>query len=235
MTDSNDDAKAGPRPYRVPPAEFRFKKGTCGNLKGRPPKERALVATKFGGQPGIGFESRIKAIAIEEAYRVITVREGDRIEKLPLIQAIVRKMGVNAANGNSRTQKIILNLVLGAEADRSAAAAELLRAAVEGKEYWAGIFAEYDRRGIERPEPIPHPDDVVINYKTGEVQIKGPVMTEQRDAQERALSYKKDLEKDLEKLTKAIEANPDDLELRRTHKELTKIVDWLRRGAPYAG
>jgi hypothetical protein len=235
MTDSNDDAKAGPRPYRVPPAEFRFKKGTCGNLKGRPPKERALVATKFGGQPGIGFESRIKAIAIEEAYRLITVREGDRIEKLPLIQAIVRKMGVNAANGNSRAQKIILNLVLGAEADRSAAAAELLRAAVEGKEYWAGIFAEYDRRGIERPEPIPHPDDVVINYKTGEVQIKGPVMTEQTDAQERALSYKKDLEKDLEKLTKAIEANPDDLELRRTHKELTKIVDWLRRGAPYAG
>ena len=62
----------------MPPAEFRFKKGTCGNLKGRPPKERALVATKFGGQPGIGFESRIKAIAIEEAYRLITVREGDR-------------------------------------------------------------------------------------------------------------------------------------------------------------
>jgi hypothetical protein len=54
-------------------------------------------------------------------------------------------MGVNAANGNSRAQKLILNLVLGAEADRSAAAAELLRAAVEGKEYWAGIFAEYDR------------------------------------------------------------------------------------------
>ncbi len=73
MTDSNDDAKTGPRPYRVPPAEFRFKKGTSGNLKGRPPKERALVTTKFGGQPGIGFESRIKAIAIEEAYRLITV------------------------------------------------------------------------------------------------------------------------------------------------------------------
>jgi hypothetical protein len=68
--------------------------------------------------------------------------------------------------------------VIGAEADRSAAAAELLRAAVEGKEYWAGIFAEYDRRGIDRPNPIPHPDDVVIDYKTGEVQIKGLVCTE---------------------------------------------------------
>jgi hypothetical protein len=125
--------------------------------------------------------------------------------------------------------------VIGAEADRCAAAAELLRAAVEGKEYWAGIFAEYDRRGIDRPEPIPHPDDVVINYKTGDVQIKGPVMTEQRDARERAISYKKDFEKDLKKCAEAIEKNPDDLDLGRTHKELTKIVDWLRRGAPYAG
>jgi len=235
MTDSNDDAKTGPRPYRVPPAEFRFKKGTSGNLKGRPPKERALVTTKFGGQPGIGFESRIKAIAIEEAYRLITVREGDRVEKIPLIRAILRKIGVNAANGSSRAQKTILNLVLGAEADRSAAAAELLRAAVEGKEYWASVFAEYDRRGIDRPEPIPHPDDVVIDYKTGEVRINGPVMTEQKEARETAISNKKKFEKDLKICTAAMEANPDNLELRRAHKKLTKVVDWLRRGAPFAG
>jgi hypothetical protein len=59
----------------------------------------------------------------------------------------------------------------------------LLRAAVEGEEYWANIFAEYDRRGIEQPDPVPQPDDVVIDYKTGEV-IKGPVMTEQKEARE---------------------------------------------------
>jgi hypothetical protein len=235
MIDSNDDPKIGPRPYRVPPAEFRFKKGTSGNEKGRPPKERALVTTKFGGQPGIGFESRIKGIAIEEAYRLITVREGDRVEKIPLVQAILRKIGVNAANGNSRAQKTILNLVLGAEADRSAAAAETLRAAVEGKEYWAAIFAEYDRRGIDRPEPIPHPDDVVIDYKTGEVRINGPVMSEQKDAQEMALYNKKEFEKNLTICTAAVEADPDNLELRRTHKEIKKIVGWLRRGAPFAG
>jgi hypothetical protein len=235
MIDSNDDPKTGPRPYRVPPAEFRFKKGTSGNLRGRPPKERALVTTKFGGQPGIGFESRIKGIAIEEAYRLITVREGDRVEKIPLVQAILRKIGVNAANGNSRAQKTILNLVLGAEADRSAAAAEILRAAVEGKEYWAAIFAEYDRRDIDRPEPIPHPDDVVIDYKTGEVRINGPVMSEQKDAQEMALYNKKEFEKNLKICTAAVEADPDNLDLRRTHKELTKIVGWLRRGAPFAG
>jgi hypothetical protein len=30
-----------------------------------------------------------------------------------------------------------------------------------------------------------------------------------------------------------MEADPDNLELRR--KELTKIVGWLRKGAPFAG
>jgi hypothetical protein len=235
MTDSNDDAKTGPRPYRVPPAEFRFKKGTSGNLKGRPPKERALVTTKFGGQPGIGFEARIKTIVIEEAYRLITVREGDRVEKIPVIQAIIRKVGVIAANGNTRAQRDYLGLVIGVEVDRSAAAAELLRAAVEGKEYWAGVFAEYDRRGIDRPDPVPHPDDVVIDYKTGEVRIKGPVMTEQKDAQETALLNRKEFELNLEICTKAMETDPNNLRLRRTHKKLTKIVDWLRRGAPFTG
>lgn len=171
MTTSDNSVKG---PYRVPPAKFRFAKGVSGNLKGRPRKPRAMVTTKFGGQPGIGFKSRLKAIAIEEAYRLITVREGDRSERVPVIQAILRKVWVNAANGNTRAQRICLDLVIGAEADRSAAAAELLRAAVEGKEYWANIFAEYDRRGIERPDPVPHPDDVVIDYQTGEVRNQRP-------------------------------------------------------------
>jgi hypothetical protein len=147
----------------------------------------------------------------------------------------LRKVAVNAANGNTRAQRIYLDLVIGAEAERSAAAAELLRAAVEGKEYWADIFAEYDRRGIERPDPVPHPDDVVIDYKTGEVRINGPVMTEQKDARETALFNKKEFEKDLEICIKAMETDPTNLELRRTHKKLTTIVEWLKKGAPYTG
>ena len=231
MTDSNDDT----RRYRVPPAEFRFQKGKSGNPNGRPPKERAMVPMKFGGQPRIGFEERIKSLAIQEAYRLITVREGDRVEKIPVIQAILRKVAVNAANGNTRAQLIYLDYVMSFEADRGAAAAELLKTAVEYKEKWASIFAECDRRDIDRPHPLPHPDDVVIDYKTGDVRIQGPVLTEQREAQETALDNKSKFERDIEICITAMEADPDNLELRRTHDELAKIVDWLKRGAPFAG
>ena len=157
MSDKEDPTT---RSYRNPPIEHRFRKGVSGNIKGRPRKKRAFVSTKVDGQPGIGFEDRIKSLAIEEAYRLITIREGDRVERIPVIQAILRKVAVAAANGNTRAQQNYLNLLIGAEADRRVATMELLRAAVDYKEHWHHVFAGRARTGTTGPEPVPHPDDV---------------------------------------------------------------------------
>ena len=219
------------RSYRNPPAEHRFRKGVSGNPKGRPRKNRALVGAKVGGKPGIGVEDRVKSLAIEEAYRLITIRDGDRTERIPVIQAILRKVAVAAANGNLRAQQQILNLVIGAEADRRVANMEMLKIAVDYKERWHHILAERARKGTTGPEPVPHPDEVIIDQETGEVRIEGPVLQEQKEAQDRMRAMRPDLELELAEINEELESNPNDLVLRRSKKALTKILDWLRDDA----
>src|SRR3977135_3114470 len=181
MSDRDDPAT---RSYRNPPIEHRFRKGVSGNIKGRPRKKRACVSNKVGGKPGIGFEDPIKSLAIEEAYRIITIREGDRVERIPVIKAILRKVAVAAANGNTRAQQTYLNLLIGAEADRRMATMELFATAVEYKQDCSRVLAACARSGATVPEPVPHPDDVIIDFETGEVRFDGPIDEEQKAAQE---------------------------------------------------
>jgi Family of unknown function (DUF5681) len=179
----------------------------------------ALVSTKIGGQPGIGFEDRIKSLAIEEAYRLITIREGDRTERIPVIQAILRKVAVAAANGNIRAQQNYLNLLIGAEADRRVATMELLMTAVDYKEHWHHELAERARKGTTGPEPVPHPDDVIIDYDTGKIRFDGPVEEEQKEAQTRLRTMWPDMEQSLKEINEEIESNPNDLRLRKIQKK----------------
>jgi len=228
MSDKEDPAT---RSYRNPPIEHRFRKGVSGNPKGRPRKIRALVATKIGGQPGIGFEDPIKSLAIKEAYRIIPIREGDRVEKIPVIQVILRKVAVDAAKGNIRAQQNILSLVIGAEADRRVATMELLKNAVDYKEHWHHVLAERARKGTTGPEPVPHPDDVIIDYDTGKIRFDGPVEEEQKEAQTRLRTMWPVMEQSLKEINEEIESNPNDLSLRKTQKRMTKVVNWLRDDA----
>jgi hypothetical protein len=231
MTDSDGPAEKTPRRYRNPPIEHRFRKGVSGNPRGRPRKTRALVSTKIGGQPGIGFEDRIKSLAIEEAYRPITIREGDRIERVPVVQAILRKVAVAAANGNTRAQQNYLTLLIGAEADRRVATMELFASAVEYKEHWGRVLTERARSGATGPEPTPHPDDVVIDSKTGEVRFDGPVSEQQWMAGERLRTMEPELRRMLRQVDEKLKSDPKNSELITQQSELTKWIDWLMKDA----
>jgi hypothetical protein len=231
MTDSDGPAEETPRRYRNPPIEHRFRKGVSGNPRGRPRKTRALVGTKIGGKPSVGFEDRVKSLAIEEAYRIIKIREGDRVEKVPVIQAIIRKVAVAAANGNTRAQQTYLNLVIGAEADRRVATMEVLEYAVVYKDHWGRVLAERARSGATGPEPVPHPDDVIIDSETGEVRYDGPVNEEQKAAQKSLRAMWPELERGLMQFNEQLESDPKNSELRKQQRDLAKIVGWLRDDA----
>lgn len=77
--------------YGKPSAETRFKPGQSGNPRGRPKGARNKL-------PALN-EERLKSIILEEAYRAIRINDGDRQIKVPMAQAIVRAVAVNAVKG----------------------------------------------------------------------------------------------------------------------------------------
>ena len=94
--------------YGRPPSNRRFRKGVSGNPGGRP----------RGVTPG-----RAKKLALKEAYRPITVREGDKVFTLPAIQAVLRQQVTVAAKGNGPAQRAIIETIRSIEQELAAQAA----------------------------------------------------------------------------------------------------------------
>lgn len=95
---SDDDDGVG---YGSPPKHSRFKKGKSGNPSGRPRGKDA---------------ERMKALVLKEAYRLVTVKDGDDIKSVPALQAVVRSTIAQAAKGNGPARRSLLELVGSAEA-----------------------------------------------------------------------------------------------------------------------
>jgi hypothetical protein len=152
--------------YGKPPEHSKFKKGQSGNPSGRP---KAKTHANFA----IGYE-QMKALAVTEAYRLISAMEGGRETKIPMIQAIIRGILVSAAKGSSRAQRQAIDLLKSIEEEHGRVRLERDRGLLDLK---AKGEAELQRRKLQNvkgPDLIPHPDDIVINRGTYAVEIIGP-------------------------------------------------------------
>lgn len=178
-SDTGDDAKrrlrlARPTSYQVgygkPPVTTRFKPGQSGNPKGRPRGARNRL-------PALN-EERLKGIILQEAYRTIKVREGEKNITVPIATAVVRAVAVNAAKGNNRAALLFTQMVRVVEDQNKALHDEWLNTAIEYKVKWEREIARCKRSGLEPPRPIPHPDQIHIDMSTGQVRIYGPFTKE---------------------------------------------------------
>jgi DNA-binding protein H-NS len=149
--------------YRKPPVEHQFQKGRSGNPKGRPKKK----AVQPGGGLGGGIADRLAAMALDEAIRPVTVREGDKVSKIPAMQALIRTMFRAAAEGDTKAARELIGLIGRAETERSSEALEILKGVAQYKEKFGPIFEQHERAGLPPPDIFPHPDDVIINKATG--------------------------------------------------------------------
>ena len=154
--------------YRKPPPEHQFKKGVSGNPRGRPRKPQSKASYPAG-------YAELDDIVLKEALRPISVRENDQTVEMPMIQAVLRSMGVAAVKGHHRSQVVLASMVKSVQSARFEERRELFVKAIDYKGSWREAFEDADRRGEPRPEPVPHPDDIVLDSDTLEVRFNGPM------------------------------------------------------------
>lgn len=186
-----------PAPYEVgygkPPAQHRFTKGRSGNPAGRPKGARAKPKPV---NTGYGMKAAEEFLRLE-AYRPVMVREGDQVIELPAIQAVFRAMGVAAMKGNRFVQKTLADMVARMEAEHHANKFELFGTMVEYKHKWDQEIERCRKAGLPLPEPIPHPDDIVLDPNTGDARILGPQTKEQKQRLDEAIQRRSEAQEEV--------------------------------------
>jgi hypothetical protein len=149
--------------YCKPPIHTRFEKGKSGNPRGAAPKPRAV--------------DELNRVIMGEAYRAVTVRQGQRTTRMPAIAAIFRSLLGKALKGSGPAQRAALGLVRSIEGAATDAYWLFFKSALEYKRDAEREIARRKKAGIKDfSDIVPHPDDVLVDAHTGQVHFAKELM-----------------------------------------------------------
>ncbi|MEQ8750672.1 MAG: DUF5681 domain-containing protein [Amphiplicatus sp.] len=195
---ANDEYEVG---YAKPPTRTRFKPGVSGNPKGRPRGAK--------NRPPALNEERLKDIIIAEAYRTIEVREGAKNVTYPIAQAVIRSLAVNAVKGQLRAQELFTELLSTTERAHKRLHDEYLDAVLTYKVEWERELEDRKRTGRTGPEPVPHPDDLILDMRTGQIICKGPWTKEEKAKYDQLRAKKLEFQEEIVELRQMLRDAPE--------------------------
>jgi hypothetical protein len=129
------------------------------------------------------------------------MNDGKKRVTMPVIEAMVRSLAVNAVRGQLRSQQLFTKLLAETEQRRRLQKMQSLETAVDYKFYWGKELERRKALGIAGPEPLPHPDDVPIDVRTGEVSIVGPATKQEKAEWDYFDNCVEEIDREIERLT----------------------------------
>jgi hypothetical protein len=205
--------------YAKPPVSSRFNKGASGNPRGRPKGAKNKL-------PGL-HEERLKDIVLQEAYRTITVQDAGRSVTIPMAQAVIRAMAVNAAKGQHRAQRLFSELLASTENSRRRLHDEYFEGALTYKLEWDKELDRRKQAGIKNlPDPLPHPDHIVLDMNTGTVRMTGPITREEKAQVDKWKVHKHEIQDAVDdlKINLEDEIDPDERASIQEHIEIGETL-----------
>lgn len=160
--------------YGRPPKHSQFRKGQSGNPAGRPKR------VKEEPEPAFPSLHPTRSILREQAQRPVAVREGESRYEISTTEAVVRSLAKQALAGGVLAARTYLEYQA-AEDERIARERE--ESFVFWRDYISRVREELRKaqeQGRSVPDPVPHPDDMVLNYADRTVDINGPITAEDK-------------------------------------------------------
>ena len=155
-------------PYKIgygrPPTDHQFQKGKSGNSRGRPRDSAKRVEPPRS----------VSEIVLSEAHRMVALRDGDNLVHLPVFQAAIRAMGLDAIKGGRLAKTAFLREVKAAQNEAKDEKIAAYNATLEYRDRMMAAIHEAERYGGEVPNPVPHPHDMFFDPHAREIRIIGP-------------------------------------------------------------
>ena len=210
------DLQTFPVGYKKPPVQHRFKKGCSGNPGGRPRKQ--------GAEAALRTQKTVEDVLLEEAQRPVSIREGDKVVKLSTIQAVVRSLAVAAMKGDRRSQLAFRDLTETVETRRRESKNATFKGMLAYKDRCQAEIARCKAFGVEPPEFLPHPDDVKMDFRTGDIGFVGPMDERQKHLWDEVQVEKNEILGKLVRLDDVIRLYPRKRKVRSAYLRLLRTT-----------